>query len=120
MTDITIHLDKVRLFANHGVHPQERVAGAEFELEVQVRYASQGMITELDQTIDYTRVLDIVREEMDDPRPLLETVALQIAAGIKTQFPKAREINITIRKIHPPVRTFRGQVSVTIHKTYAW
>jgi dihydroneopterin aldolase len=118
MTDITIQLEKLRIFAHHGIHPQERVAGAEFEVDVQVRYAAQGMISALDQTIDYTTVLEIVRQQMNDPRPLLETVAMDMAETIRQQFAQAKEINITIRKIHPPIRNFRGRLSVTLHKTY--
>ena len=118
MTDILIQLERLRIFAHHGIHAQERMAGAEFEVDVQVRYSAQGMIGALVQTIDYTRVLQIVRQQMNDPRPLLETVAMDMAETIRQQFIQAKEINITIRKIHPPILNFRGRLAVTLHKTY--
>jgi dihydroneopterin aldolase len=118
MTSVTISIDKLRMFAHHGIHAEERLAGAEFEVDLQAEYPANEMINALDQTIDYTRVLDIVKEEMLIPRPLLETVGMSIAERVKDEFKTVQRINITIRKINPPVVNFRGQLSVSIQKTY--
>lgn len=118
MTDITIQLEKYRIFAHHGIHKQERAAGAEFEVDVQVRYTGEGMVSSLDQTLDYTQVIEIVRQEMVIATPLLETVAMRMAEAIQLRFPRSAEINITIRKIHPPIRNFRGHLSVSLRKTH--
>lgn len=118
MSTLTISVEKFRLFAYHGVHEEERIIGAEFEVEADVEYRADKEITSLDQTLDYTRVVDIIRSEMGKPRALLETICQDIIAGISAEFPMVTGINITIRKINPPVANFRGQLAVNIRKIF--
>jgi 7,8-dihydroneopterin aldolase/epimerase/oxygenase len=118
MTRVEVAVDKVRMFAHHGIHAEETIAGGEFEVDVRVEYMSGGMINDLNGTVDYTKVLELIKHQMGIPTPLLETVCILTADRIKEAFPSVTGINIMIRKINPPVANFRGQLSVSIYKTY--
>jgi dihydroneopterin aldolase len=118
MNLVQINLAKIRIFAHHGVHEEERVVGTEFEVSMQVSFEALGTITELDQTVNYVALHEIIRREMNEPRPLLETVGMEIANRVKASFPIAREINITISKLHPPLANFRGELGISIVNRY--
>ena len=118
MTTIRVSLHKLRLFGYHGIHPEEKIAGTEFEITMQVSYQTNETISEIGQTVDYTAVYDIIRKTMLIPFPLLETMGTAIASEVKSRFSQVNEINITISKINPPVVNFRGELGVTVHMIF--
>lgn len=113
-----VHLNNFRVFAFHGVHEEERQAGTYFSIDLTVAYPLTVPITTLDQTIDYVQLSTWVKEAMDKPTSLLETVAQSICDRIKENFSSVTEINITITKLSPPVVNFQGSLGVTIFKSY--
>lgn len=118
MTQVRIRLKNLRMFAHHGIHPEEQRAGAEFEVNMEVSFPADQMIRSIDETIDYTRVEQVIRDTMSVPFPLLETTGMEIANRVKDDFPLVTEINITISKISAPLINFRGELSVSIIKRY--
>jgi dihydroneopterin aldolase len=50
---------------------------------------------------------------MKKPVHLIETLATEIASEIIAKFPIATEVNISISKLHPPIKNFEGSVGVT-------
>ncbi len=111
---IKISLCQVRLFGHHGIHSQEKDAGGEFEVSMDVFYQPAQKISSIDQTIDYTMLYEIVKKRMQQPSALLETIVQDIEMSVRERFPFAGQINITISKIHPPLINFRGQLSVSL------
>ena len=118
MNTIRVSLSKLRLFGYHGIHPEEKIAGTEFEISMDICYTSDDLVTSLEQTVDYTDLYSIIRETMKVPFPLLETMGTAIANEVKTKYDQVKEINITISKINAPVVNFRGELGVTIHMTF--
>lgn len=111
---LSISLNRLRFHAFHGVYPEEKQLGNEYEVDVDIRTVDQReVITALDQTIDYVRVYEIVSKRMQVATPLLETVAMELAREIRGNFDGIREINISIRKLHLPIPNFAGQVTVS-------
>ena len=100
-----IYLRDLKLFAHHGVLPQERTVGAYFILNISVEAdLSEAMATDaLEATISYADVLDVVRRQMAVPSALLEHVARRIADDILATFSQARAIDIDIMKQNPPM-----------------
>lgn len=118
MSLFTISLDHIRMFAFHGIHQEERMAGGEFGIDVRVVYRADDEVRSLDQTIDYTALYALVKEIMQEPTPLLETVCWKIGAAAKARFPRISEINISISKLNPPVGNFQGQLKVSWQKQF--
>jgi dihydroneopterin aldolase len=55
---------------------------------------------------------------MQEPRDLLETVAMAITENIRKQFPSVEEVEIRIEKKNPPLINFSGGASVTYKREF--
>lgn len=98
-------LKDVRLFAYHGVLAQERAVGAYFNVTLHIQTdISRAMATdELNGTISYADVYEVVKEEMAIPSALLEHVAGRICDAIFGLYPTAEAIHLEIFKENPPM-----------------
>jgi dihydroneopterin aldolase len=113
-SEMEIHIKKAKFYGYHGVDAGEDVLGGAFEVSVTVTYnPTNTPVNNLDDTIDYTRVLDLVKARMTKPTLLLETLATEIASEIIAKFQNATVATISIFKLHPPIINFEGSVGVT-------
>jgi dihydroneopterin aldolase len=111
---ITIELTRLIFNARHGYFEEEKVLGGTFEVNAVIHHSSFEMpVKHLNDTIDYTAVYEIIRQRMEKPAALLETLASAIAQEILTKFSQAQEVSINIKKINPPIIAFQGSVGVT-------
>lgn len=109
-----IQLKDVRLSGFHGLEKGEEVVGGEFEVNLTVSYKpTNNTILSISDTIDYTALLNLVKQRMRTPAHLLETLATEMASEIIAKFPVAVEVEISIFKLHPPIENFQGSVGVT-------
>ena len=116
---ITIHLHKVLFHAYHGIHDEEKILGNEYELSADIIfYEKDEVIHSIHQTINYVDIYKIVRQRMDIPSLLLETVVMDIGNSIKNDYNDVKSISIHLKKIHPPVTGFQGSVGVTWQKDF--
>ncbi len=108
-----ITLDKLRFHARHGVMPQEREVGGDFEVTLWLHLADSAAAraTEddlLDGTADYGAVYALVKEEMAKPSRLIEHVAGRIAQAVLRGFAVVCAVEVEVRKCVPPVPGFCG------------
>lgn len=116
---ITVELTKLRMFAAHGWHKEEAVLGNEFEVNVALTIsAPEKTIHSIDETVNYVTVYGIVKEEMDNTKPLLETCAQQIAERLHRQFQQVKSVKVNIKKLQPPIAGFVGTVGITYFKEF--
>ena len=116
---IAVQLKDVRFFAYHGIYKEELKTGNEFEINLIVYHKpGRKKIKSIRQTINYVSLYELVKEEMQNPRQLLETLAMEITDSIKAAFLRVKEVKITITKVHPPIVNFTGSVSVIYEKRY--
>jgi 7,8-dihydroneopterin aldolase/epimerase/oxygenase len=116
---ITIELKQLRFFAFHGLYAEEKKTGNEFEVDLGVAYSSgSGIITGLEETVNYVALYELLKKEMQQPRELLETLIMEIAGQVHASFPMIKKIEICIRKLHPPIDRFTGSVGVSYSKDY--
>lgn len=116
---IQVHLNDLRFHAFHGIHPEERVLGNEYIVQVSAGFHEKsGVIHSIADTVNYTDLYDIVLERMNVPTPLLETVIMEIGEEIHREFPFLRSLSISIRKAHPPIEGFIGSAEVTWQKEF--
>ena len=115
---ITIHLNNLIFFSHHGLHEEETIVGTHFEIDAEISFLENKKIVALNETINYVSVYNIIKEHMKRPSRLMETVAMQIAEDIFEKNNYIRIINISIRKLNPPINNFTGKVGVTYSKEY--
>ena len=120
MSDLlTISLNNVRVRAYHGLYPEERQKGNDFVVNMQVSYVPEsGTILSLDDTIDYAALFEIINSTMQQPVDLLETLVQTIAHKTYKQYPRIKEINVSIEKLNPPIDKFSGTAEVKFSKKY--
>lgn len=116
---MTISLNDIRLFACHGVLPDERTLGAWFRVSLSVEADCQKAIDndDLDGTVNYAEMARIIKEEMDVPSRLLEHLAGRISRRLMNAFPAIEQLTLTVHKEHPPIPMECASSSVTIHLT---
>ncbi|HEY1025375.1 MAG TPA: dihydroneopterin aldolase [Sphingobacteriaceae bacterium] len=99
-----VALQEIRFFAYHGFYPQEQKIGNEFLLDIETEMDVTGKGDEdISLTVNYERLFEIAREEMEKPRRLLETVAYSILEKIRMEFLSVKTVRIALRKLNPPV-----------------
>ena len=114
-----IQLNSLRFTAAHGVYEEEARVGNEFEVNIRLSVkAPETTVTELEDTINYGEVYDTVKSIFSQRKALLETISMEMAAALKKQFPYIQSLSIQICKLHPPIISFAGSVSVTYNKVY--
>ena len=112
LTDSIIYIDRLRLYAFHGVMPQERRVGGWFVISVRVHYSIARAMTsdEVDDTLNYAQLCQLIEAEMAKPSKLLEHVAGRVANAIFAQFP-----SVTLMKENPPMGANCEGAGVELH-----
>lgn len=102
---MTIIIDRQRVFARHGVLPQEQAVGAYFyvSLEVEVADCAAMQSDELGDTVSYARLAELVNQEMAKPGKLLEHVAWRIARAILNESDTIKQVKTQVMKENPPM-----------------
>lgn len=100
-----IHIDGLRIYARHGVNPQERVVGNMFEVSLTLKIDAETAMKNdsLDDTVNYAEIVDLVKECMKQPSKLLEHAAYRIYQAIADRYPYVRHGSISLYKIQPPI-----------------
>ena len=101
----TITLDSLRFYAYHGVDPQEAIVGAWFTVSVELKTDATAAILSdnLDDTISYALVADVIKGQMQIRSALLEHVAGRIAQALLDSFGTLKTVTVTVKKENPPL-----------------
>ena len=115
----SIELKNLRFFSAHGIYEEERVLGNLYCVNCTVAFTEQERIIErIEDTVNYQRIFEIIRDRMNNPTPLLETVCMKIGQDIHQTFPQLNSIHLSIEKEHPPVEGLEGAFCVIWNKEY--
>jgi dihydroneopterin aldolase len=102
---LTIALRRIEFDGRHGATAVERRTTRKFEVDVEldVEVAAAERSDRLADTVDYSRVAEIVvGVGAGESHHLLESLARQMMDAIATRFPVARGARIALRKLNPP------------------
>ena len=116
--NVEIKVDRLKVFARHGVIPQERVVGNDFEVTVTATTEMNEDVLASDDlagTVSYAGIVDVIRREMAEPSQLIEHVAWRIGRGIMQDYPAVDKCRVTVAKLLPPIPSAQMKsASVTI------
>ena len=113
-----ISVNRIKVYAHHGCHPQERIVGGDFYVTVSALTEVEPSAWQDDRmegTADYSLFVDIVRREMAVPSKLLEHVAGRIVSAIEAAFPSVTSIDLELTKLNPPMGADCDGAGVEIH-----
>ncbi|MBW8359939.1 MAG: dihydroneopterin aldolase [Weeksellaceae bacterium] len=113
-----ILLENLKIFAYHGVLPEETILGTYYIINVEV-HADLWKASESDDlkdTINYAVINSIIHEEMKVPSKLLEHVIGRIFNRLEYAFPRISFIRVRLTKTNPPMQGEMHGVSVEMEK----
>jgi 7,8-dihydroneopterin aldolase/epimerase/oxygenase len=115
---ITIAIQGAEFFAYHGFYPEEQKLGTKFIVDVEVDFTPVNNLKEdkIANTVDYEKLYKVVTRQMQQTRKLIETVAQSIADDIKEKYPFADKIQVSIKKLNPPLagKVDYSQIVITV------
>ncbi|MDL2257415.1 dihydroneopterin aldolase [Bacteroidales bacterium OttesenSCG-928-I14] len=111
-----INLTQMNFFAFHGVMEQEKKVGNVFTVDLSLHLDLSAAVEsdDLNDTINYATIYEIVKQEMETASNLLEHLAGRIIKAIKANFPQIEGIEITLAKRRPPFAADIKEASVTL------
>ena len=114
-----ISLEGLEFHAFHGVYPHERESGNWFEVDIAVETnILEGAVDDdLAKTVNYETLYHFVKEEMERPSRLLETVAEKIVHRVLDELPEVEKVELKIAKINPPIGGKCKKASVWLLKS---
>jgi len=116
---ITVHLHNLQFNSFHGIHAEEKILGNDYLVDASVVFHEETeVITSIHDTIDYVDIYNIIKERMSVPTALLETVVMEIGNEIHNEFPQVRSINISLKKMNPPIEGIQGTAGVNWQREF--
>lgn len=100
-----IKVENIRVFAHHGCLKEETKIGSEYRVDLKVKADLQhsAISDKLSDTVDYVFLNRIVKEEMQIPSYLLETVAKRILKRIFKEAFQITKATVWVSKLNPPI-----------------
>ena len=113
-----IILEEMEFYAYHGCFDEEQVIGNQFivNLEFEADTKHGEVNDNLDKSVNYQEVYNIVDAQMQQKSRLLEHVAGRILDGVLTQFPYITFARIKLSKMNPPIGGKVKAVSVVLER----
>lgn len=99
----TVALRDVKCFAYHGFYAEEQVLGTQFLVSIEVKFKPTGDTEDLQHTVNYEVLNNIIQESMKRTQKLLETVVHDMLNQVKAAFPFVTNVIVGIKKLHPPM-----------------
>jgi dihydroneopterin aldolase len=115
----TVALKDVKCFALHGYYPEEQLIGNHFVVDLETEFTPQGFDDELAQTVNYEDLNSIILEEMKHTQKLLETVLRNIISKIIELYPFVDLVQVSMKKLNPPMPGQIGHSFVKLTYTSA-
>jgi dihydroneopterin aldolase len=116
-----IRVNTIRVHAWHGCLKEESIIGSEYtvdvELETDLKQSSRS--DQLQDTVDYVHVHQIVKEEMAIKSKLLEHVAQRILDRFFEELHLLDKAQVAVSKINPPIGGDVASVTIVMEQSPA-
>jgi 7,8-dihydroneopterin aldolase/epimerase/oxygenase len=109
-----ITVEGIRVFAFHGHLPEEAVLGGHFIVNVWVEADTTEVekTDDLNDTVDYVKIIEIVKQQMAIRADMIEVPAKRIVDSI-LHLHKVQKVTVELEKIQPPIEATFDKISVT-------
>ena len=109
-----ITVEGIRVFAYHGHLPEEAILGGHFIVNVWVEADTTEVekTDDLNDTVDYVKIIEIVKQQMAIRSNMIEHPAKRIVDAI-LPLHKVQKVTVEVEKIQPPIDASFDKISVT-------
>jgi len=110
-----IYISGMEFYAHHGCFAEERQVGTYFKVDLVLGYdATQAANTDdIAQTVNYQTVYSDIKEIMQVPVNLLETLCQNCLSMLREKYPQVNHAEVTIHKLNPALGGKIKAVSVS-------
>ena len=99
-----IEIKDAEFYAYHGYYAAEQKIGTHFIVNAKVTLVANAVKDDnLDTTVNYEVMYQIIKEEMHITRSLIETLGQSIIERMMDTFPAIAKATISIEKINPSI-----------------
>ena len=115
-----IHIKGLRVFAFHGVNPEEKRDGQHFELDITlyVSVKRPGVSDKLSDTVNYSKAAKTAaRVMMEERYDLIERAATRVAEQLLLDFSTVEQVRVCLKKPEAPVKLDFDYMAVEIMRT---
>tara|TARA_B100000401_G_C52311884_1_gene487727 strand:+ start:132 stop:485 length:354 start_codon:yes stop_codon:yes gene_type:complete len=109
-----ITVEGIKVFAYHGHLPEEAVLGGQFIVNVWATCDTEKVeqTDKLVHTLDYVKIIEIVKTQMSIRANMIEVPAKRIAEAILL-LDNVKKVKVEVEKIQPPIDATFDKISVT-------
>lgn len=111
-----ILVEGIKVYAYHGCLEEEGKIGSNYIVDVTIEtdFLKAAIADDLNQTIDYVTVYNIVKKEMSIRAKLIEHVGLRIINQLKKELHNLHKVEVKVTKLNPPMNGEVEKVSIVI------
>ncbi len=117
-----ILIRNLKIFAYHGVNPEEKVDGQNFvfDIDAGVDISVPCVSDNVEDTVSYAKIIkETVRIFTSQKDDLLERAAQRVADGLFEKFDKIQSLRILLKKPEAPIKADFEYVGVEIFRERA-
>jgi dihydroneopterin aldolase len=113
-----IQIENMEFYSFHGHFKEERIVGNKFivDLTIETDMSIPSKSDSLKDAVNYQRVYEIVKQQMETKSHLLEHIAGRIIDVIYAEVPGINKVTVKVSKINPPMGGKIGSVSIIISR----
>lgn len=114
----TIEVNGIKLYAFHGCLVEESKIGGHYTVDVSITtdFTASFQSDELVDTVDYVKINQIVREEMQIRSKLIEHVGYRISERLKNEIKGLIKSRVKVIKHCPPIGGDVDDVAIIIER----
>jgi len=113
-----IQIENMEFYSFHGHFKEERIVGNKFlvDLTIETDMKKPAESDNLKDAVNYQRVYEIVKQQMEMKSHLLEHIAGRIIDAVYAEMEGITKATVKVSKLNPPMGGKIGSVSVVITK----
>lgn len=113
-----IQIENMEFYSFHGHFKEERIVGNRFlvDLTIETDMKIAAKSDDLDDAVNYQRVYEIVKLQMETKSHLLEHIAGRILDALYDEIGGIEKATVKVSKMNPPMGGKIGSVSVILSR----
>ena len=110
-----VKINNLKTYAYHGCLNEERKIGSEYIVNLSAAFDSttSSKTDNLNDTVDYVKITEIVKKQMQIRANMIEVPAKRIVDAI-LKLHKVQKVKVEVEKIQPPIDATFDKISVTV------
>ena len=113
-----IQIENMEFYSFHGHFKEEQIVGNKFivDLTIETDMKIPAESDNLKDAVNYQRVYDIIKLQMEKNSHLLEHIAGRILNAIYAEMEGIQKVTVKVSKMNPPIGGKIGSVSVIMSR----